>query len=149
VVSFVDAAFGGLRRREVAAYLPAQVAGCIAGVMAANLMFARAVVSISTKHRATPAHFLSEIVATLGLILFIFALARSGRSPCRPGGRRSIYRRGGVLAGRNTGDRTTGCLLGVQLFGKPLGSRPDGRPGLDQAGQPALRVAMGTGRESG
>ena len=80
VVSFADAAFGGLRWREAAAYLPAQVAGCIAGAVAANLMFARAAVSISTKDRATPAHFLSEIIATLGLILVIFALARTGRA---------------------------------------------------------------------
>ena len=34
VVSFVDAAFGGLRWRDAAAYLPAQVAGCIAGAVA-------------------------------------------------------------------------------------------------------------------
>jgi glycerol uptake facilitator-like aquaporin len=80
VVSFADAAFGGLRWREAAAYLPAQVAGCTAGAVAANLMFAGAAVSISAKHRATPAHFLSEIIATFGLILVIFALARSGRT---------------------------------------------------------------------
>ena len=84
VVSFADAAFGGLRWRDAAAYLPAQVAGCIAGAIAANLMFARAAVSISAKHRATPAHFLSETIATLGLILVIFALARSGRSRSAP-----------------------------------------------------------------
>ncbi len=84
VVSFADAAFGGLRWREAAAYLPAQVAGCIAGAVAANLMFAQAAVSISTKHRATPAHFLSEVIATLGLILVIFALARSGRARSAP-----------------------------------------------------------------
>ncbi len=84
VVSFADAAFGGLRWGEAAAYLPAQVAGCIAGAVAANLMFAQAAVSISTKHRATPAHFLSEVIATLGLILVIFALARSGRSRSAP-----------------------------------------------------------------
>jgi glycerol uptake facilitator-like aquaporin len=84
VVSLADAAFGGLRWRDAAAYVPAQVAGCIAGAVAANLMFARAAVSISAKHRATPAHFLSEIIATLGLILVIFALARSGRSRAAP-----------------------------------------------------------------
>jgi glycerol uptake facilitator-like aquaporin len=84
VVSFADAAFGGLRWREAAAYLPAQVIGCIGGAAVANLMFARAAASISTKHRASPAHFLSEIVATLGLILVIFALARSGRSRGAP-----------------------------------------------------------------
>ena len=80
VVSFADAVFGGLRWREAAAYLPVQVAGCIAGAVAANLMFAQAAVSISTKHRATGAHFFSEVIATAGLILVIFALARSGRS---------------------------------------------------------------------
>jgi glycerol uptake facilitator-like aquaporin len=80
VVSFVDAAFGGLSWRDAAAYLPVQVAGCIGGAVLANLMFALPAVSISTKHRATPAHFLSEIVAAVGLIVVIFALARSGRS---------------------------------------------------------------------
>jgi glycerol uptake facilitator-like aquaporin len=80
VVSFVDAAFGGLSWRDAAAYLPVQVAGCTGGAVVANLMFALPAVSISAKHRATPAHFLSEIVATLGLIVVIFALARSGRS---------------------------------------------------------------------
>ena len=84
VVSFVDAAFGGLRWRDAAAYLPAQVAGCILGAIAANLMFAQAALSISAKQRATPAHFLSEVIATLGLILVIFALARSGRSRSAP-----------------------------------------------------------------
>src|SRR5689334_9413416 len=84
VVSVVDAAFGGLSWRDAAAYLPVQVAGCIGGAVIANLMFALPAVSISTRHRATPAHFLSEIIATLGLILVIFALARSGRSRAAP-----------------------------------------------------------------
>jgi len=80
VVSFVDAAFGGLSWRDATAYLPAQVAGCIGGAVLANLMFALPAVSISAKHRASPAHFLSEIIATLGLMLVILALVRSGRS---------------------------------------------------------------------
>ena len=36
VVSFVDAAFGGLVWRDAVAYLPAQVAGCIGGAIVAN-----------------------------------------------------------------------------------------------------------------
>jgi glycerol uptake facilitator-like aquaporin len=84
VVSFVDAAFGGLRWREAAAYLPAQIAGCITGAIAANLMFGLDAVSISVKHRASGAHFFSEIIATLGLILVIMALARTGRSGSAP-----------------------------------------------------------------
>jgi glycerol uptake facilitator-like aquaporin len=84
VVSFADAVFGGLSWRDAAAYLPAQVAGCMGGAVVANLMFAQAAVSVSAKHRATPAHILSEIVATLGLIVVIFALARSGRARYAP-----------------------------------------------------------------
>src|SRR5512142_1066480 len=33
VMSLVDASFGGLRRTEALAYIPAQVAGCIAGAV--------------------------------------------------------------------------------------------------------------------
>jgi len=84
VVSFVDAAFRGVSWRDAAAYLPAQVAGCVGGAIAANVMFARPAVSISVKDRATAPHFLSEIIATLGLMLVIFALARSGRSRITP-----------------------------------------------------------------
>ncbi|HEX2822955.1 MAG TPA: MIP/aquaporin family protein [Streptosporangiaceae bacterium] len=84
VVSFADAVFGGLSWRDAAAYLPAQVAGCTGGAVLANLMFALPAVSISAKHRATPAHFLSEVIATLGLLLVIFALARSGRNRSAP-----------------------------------------------------------------
>jgi glycerol uptake facilitator-like aquaporin len=84
VVSFVDAAFGGLSWRDAAAYLLAQVAGCTAGAVTANLMFALPAVTISAKHRASGAHFLSEVIATLGLLLVIFALARSGRGQSAP-----------------------------------------------------------------
>ena len=84
VVSFVDAAFGGLPWRDATAYLPAQVSGCIGGAVVANLMFAGAAVSISTKHRASGAHWLAEVVATLGLLLVIFALARTGRGSTAP-----------------------------------------------------------------
>ena len=97
VVSFADAVFGGLFWRDAVAYLPAQVAGCIAGAIAANLMFARAAVSISAKHRASPAHFLSEVIATLGLVVVIFALARSGRSRYRAGRGGRLHRRGVLL----------------------------------------------------
>jgi glycerol uptake facilitator-like aquaporin len=79
VISFVDASFGGIRWTRAAAYLPAQVSGCVSGAILANLMFSRAAISISSKHRASPGHFLSEVVATAGLVLVLFALARSRR----------------------------------------------------------------------
>jgi glycerol uptake facilitator-like aquaporin len=84
VVSLVDAHFGGLAWRDALAYIPAQIAGCITGAVAANAMFALTAVTISTHHRASGAHLFAEGVATLGLILVIFALARSGRAATAP-----------------------------------------------------------------
>jgi arsenate reductase len=84
VVSLVDAAFGGLSRRHACAYIPAQVAGCIAGAIVANLMFDLAAISVATTHRASGAHLFAEAIATVGLILVIFSLARSGRGNMAP-----------------------------------------------------------------
>jgi arsenate reductase len=84
VVSVVDAAFGGLDRREAAAYIPAQVAGCIGGAILANAMYALPAISFSTKHRASDAHLLAEVVATVGLLLVIFSLARTRRLSIAP-----------------------------------------------------------------
>jgi glycerol uptake facilitator-like aquaporin len=84
VVSLVDASFGGLRWREALAYLPAQVCGCIAGAITANGMFALCAISISEKHRASEAHLFAEVIATLGLLLVIFSLARTRRGSMAP-----------------------------------------------------------------
>jgi arsenate reductase len=84
VVSLVDASFGGLSWRRAFAYLPAQVGGCVAGAITANAMFATAAVSISTKHRASGAHLFAELIATLGLLLVIFSLARTKRAASTP-----------------------------------------------------------------
>ena len=62
-----------------AVYLPAQIAGCIAGAVLANLMFGLVAVSWSTTDRADGPRLLSEVVATAGLIFLIFALVRTGR----------------------------------------------------------------------
>jgi glycerol uptake facilitator-like aquaporin len=84
VVSLADASFGGMRWRDALAYLPAQVGGCVLGAIAANGMFALAAVSISTKHRASSAHLLAEAIATAGLLLVIFSLARTRRGASAP-----------------------------------------------------------------
>jgi len=84
VVSFVDAHFGGISRRDAFAYLPAQIAGCALGAIVANVMFSLTAISISTDHRASAAHAFSEVIATGGLVLVIFSLARTKRSSITP-----------------------------------------------------------------
>jgi glycerol uptake facilitator-like aquaporin len=68
-------------RREIAwplagAYIVLQVAGAIAGVWVAHLMFTEPVLQISTKLRDGPAQGFSEFVATFGLLGTIFGCLR-------------------------------------------------------------------------
>jgi arsenate reductase len=83
-VSLVDATFGGIRWHDALAYILAQIGGCITGAIVANGMFARAAIGISTKHRAAPAHLFAEVIATLGLVVVIFSLARTKRTASAP-----------------------------------------------------------------
>jgi arsenate reductase len=84
VVSLADASLGGIGRRDLLAYMPAQIAGCVLGAIAANGMFSLAAASISAHHRASSAHLLSEAIATAGLVLVIFSLARTRRASSIP-----------------------------------------------------------------
>ncbi|GAA1142909.1 MIP/aquaporin family protein [Kribbella jejuensis] len=89
VVSAVDWWLGqrsgtGLTSRDLAAYLPAQVGGGIAGAILANLMYGEPAVSWSTTHRSAGHLYIGETVATAGLILLIFTLAATGRAAIAP-----------------------------------------------------------------
>ena len=64
--------------------MPAQVAGCVVGAVVANAMFGLAAISIATTHRASGPHLFAEVVATLGLLLVIFSLARTHRGEIAP-----------------------------------------------------------------
>jgi arsenate reductase len=74
----------GLATRDVAAYVPAQVAGAIAGSVLANLMFDLSALDWASTDRDQHHLWLSELVATAGLVLLVFALARSGRAAVAP-----------------------------------------------------------------
>ncbi|MGV9267596.1 aquaporin [Kitasatospora sp. NPDC003701] len=70
--------------REVAAYVPAQTVGAIGGSVLADAMFAEPLVRWSTHDRWAPHLWLGEVVATAGLILVVFGLARTGRAHVAP-----------------------------------------------------------------
>ena len=84
VVSAADWLLGrrassGLPAGHVAAYTVAQVIGAIAGAELANLMYRVPLGELSTKDRTGADLWLGEVVATVGLVALIFALARTGR----------------------------------------------------------------------
>lgn len=76
VVSLVSALAGELPVIAVAAYLLAQVAGGVAGTATAHLMFDLPVLQVSGHVRQGPSQFLSEVVATFGLLATILACRR-------------------------------------------------------------------------
>jgi len=84
VVSAADWLLGrrcgtGLSGVEVAGYSGAQITGGVLGAVLANVMFDLPAIEISSKDRVSVGHGVAEVVATAGLVLLIFALARSGR----------------------------------------------------------------------
>ena len=69
----------GLSGRDVAAYSAAQVVGGVAGAVVANVMFEVPVAELATTDRTGVHLWVAEVVATAGLVVLVFALARSGR----------------------------------------------------------------------
>jgi glycerol uptake facilitator-like aquaporin len=84
VVSLADRAFGAMSWRSVGGYVAAQVSGAIVGVVLANLIFDLPAVEWSSKMRDTGPHVVSEVLATIGLLLVVFGVARSGRAAVAP-----------------------------------------------------------------
>jgi arsenate reductase len=74
----------GIALSDLGGYVAAQFLGAAAGSILANAMFAVRPIAWSHTRRSAGHLWLGELVATAGLILLIFALARSGRSVAAP-----------------------------------------------------------------
>ena len=79
-VTLADRWFGGVDTPTAVWYIAAQTAGGIVGVIVANIMFDLDAVEWSTKDRSSLNLVFAEGVATLGLLLVIFGVVRSGRT---------------------------------------------------------------------
>jgi glycerol uptake facilitator-like aquaporin len=84
VVTMGDRVLGGLSNREAAGYVAVQLIGGACGAVVGNLMFSEPAIGLSTKTRTGGGLWLAEAVATLGLLLVVFGVARSGRSGAAP-----------------------------------------------------------------
>jgi glycerol uptake facilitator-like aquaporin len=73
-----------MRAAEAGGYLVAQVAGAIAGVAVANVMFGLPLWQVSTHERSGAGIWLGEVVATSGLLWIIGALTRTHRGTLGP-----------------------------------------------------------------
>jgi arsenate reductase len=84
VVSLVDRLLGTTTTRDTILYVLAQVTGACAGAVLANVMFELPAIELSTHTRSSGALWLSEVVATVALLLVIQGCVRTGRVKAVP-----------------------------------------------------------------
>ena len=75
-VTISDAIQGGIKWRDVLPYIIAQTVGAFLGVGVANVMFELPVFFVSHKVRTGSAQFISEFVATFGLLAVIWGCVK-------------------------------------------------------------------------
>ncbi len=78
VVTLAERFFGAITSAQAALLIAAQVTGCCLGVLLANLMYDLPAVTLSGHARSSAGLWLAEVVATFGLVLVIFGVARGG-----------------------------------------------------------------------
>lgn len=84
IVTLVDRLFGAISTRVAVLYALAQTVGGCVGAVVANLMFELDAVNLSVKDRSSGALWLSEVVATVGLLLVVHGCVRNGRREMVP-----------------------------------------------------------------
>ena len=76
VVSILMMLLGRLTKQEMLFYVLCQIIGGAAGVVLANIIFDLDIISISDNRRLTTGIFISEIIATFGLLLTILLVSK-------------------------------------------------------------------------
>ena len=76
VVSIVMMLLGKLTKQDMLFYVSCQLIGGVLGVIFANMIFDLDIISISDNKRLTSGIFVSEIIATFGLLITILLLSK-------------------------------------------------------------------------
>jgi glycerol uptake facilitator-like aquaporin len=136
VVTLVDVALGRRPAGEAPIYIAAQTVGACVGAVGANAMFALPLVEASTKVRSGGPLWFSEVVATFGLVLVIFAMTRGGEHPHVP------FAVAGYIAGAYWFTSSTSFANPAVTIGRTLS---DSFAGIAPASAPAFIVAQVVG----
>jgi glycerol uptake facilitator-like aquaporin len=129
------AAGNGLARREAVLYVGAQVAGAFVGVAAAHLMFDAPLFSAAHHGRTGAGQWLSEGVATFGLLTVILGCART-----RPAA--VAYAVGGYIAAAYWFTASTSFANPAVTLARAV---TDSFAGIRPADVPAFLLAQGAG----
>jgi arsenate reductase len=133
VVTLADRVLGGISTGHALAYIPAQIAGGCAGAVLANLMFELDAVNVSTHVRSSGALWLSEVIATAGLLLVILGVVRSGKAHMAP------FAVGGYIAAAYWFTSSTSFANPAVTIARTLS---DTFAGIDPSSVPAFVIAQ-------
>jgi arsenate reductase len=141
-VTLADRIFGGIDTPTAIGYVIAQVTGGIVGVIGANLMFDLAAIDWSTKNRSAGHLVFAEAIATLGLLLVIFGVVRSGRASV------AAFAVGGYIAGAyyftsSTSFANPAVTIARTLSDTFAGIEPASAPGFIAAEVAGTFIAVG------
>lgn len=132
-VTIADRAFGGIDTPTAISYVIAQITGGIVGVLVANAMFDLALVDWSTKDRSAGHLVFADGVATLGLLMVIFGVVRSGRSSA------AAFAVGGYIAGAYYFTSSTSFANPAVTIARTFS---DTFAGIEPASAPAFIIAQ-------
>ena len=141
-VTLADRALGGIDSSTAAAYILAQLGGGIVGTMAANIMFDLPAINLSTKDRSGGGMVFAEVIATVGLLLIIFGVVRSGRATA------VAYAVGAYIGGAyyftsSTSFANPAVSVARTLSDTFAGIQPSSAPGFIVAQLVAVGIAVG------
>ncbi|NNE73359.1 MAG: aquaporin family protein [Acidimicrobiales bacterium] len=141
-VTITERLLGGIDSATAAVYIGAQVAGGIVGVIAANIMFDLPAVDWSTKDRGGANLMFAEGIATLGLLLVIFGVVRSGKGPAVASAVAG-YITGAYYFTASTSFANPAVTVGRMFSDTFAGIDPANAPGFIAAQVVAVGVAVG------
>ena len=144
VVTLVEAARGRAAPGEVAAYVGAQTAGAIGGVVLAHAMFGLPLLQVSGHARADAGQWISEAVATFGLLLTILGSAK--RSSEHVAVLVALYVVAAYWFTASTSFANPAVTLARALTDTFAGIRPDDVPGFVGAQLVGAALAAGAWR---
>ena len=133
---------GELTTKTALIYVAAQIVGGIIGAMAANLMFELDAVNWSTTERATTNLLLSEVIATLGLLLIIWGVVRGGRADAAPYAV-AAYIGGAYYFTSSTSFANPAVTIARTLSDTFAGIKPSSAPGFIVAQLLGVAIAVG------
>lgn len=132
-VTLADRLLGGIDTKTAGLYVIAQITGGILGVIIANLMFDLSAINWSTKDRSSGNLVFAEAIATIGLLLVIYGVVRSGKSTL------AAFSVGGYIAGAYYFTSSTSFANPAVTIARTFS---DTFAGIEPASAPAFIIAQ-------